>query len=55
MQNLGLGVGFVISLLVLWNQDMDLLETLLDWSTDNLLQATLIHTHLEDHELEEVA
>ncbi|KAJ8435670.1 hypothetical protein Cgig2_014251 [Carnegiea gigantea] len=34
---------------------MDMFDTLLDWGVDNPLQATLIHTHLEDHEFDEFA
>lgn len=34
---------------------MDPLDCLLDWGTDNPLQAALIHTHLADHEFDEIA
>ncbi|KAJ8444377.1 hypothetical protein Cgig2_026581 [Carnegiea gigantea] len=34
--------------------NVDMLDTLLVWGTDNPLQAALIHTHLEDHEFDEI-
>ncbi|KAJ8424643.1 hypothetical protein Cgig2_009123 [Carnegiea gigantea] len=35
--------------------NVDMLDTLLDWGIDNPLQAALIHTHLKDHEFDEIA
>ncbi|KAJ8438193.1 hypothetical protein Cgig2_001911 [Carnegiea gigantea] len=42
-------------IIMLHGHSMDPLDSLLDWGTYNLLEGTLIHTHLVDHEFDKIA
>ena len=44
-----------IPLSLFWPPSIDSLDSLLDWGTDNPLQATHPHTHLANYAFDEIA